>query len=86
MKLPLYKCHKTVRAAKIKELRVRQSGIADVFVEGMDSPLVQPSDWVERHQPRVGGYLVQYEGGYESYSPADAFENGYTRIEEPAHV
>jgi len=29
----------------------------------------------------VGGYLVQYEDGYLSWSPAEAFEKGYTRIE-----
>jgi hypothetical protein len=28
----------------------------------------------------IGGYLVQYEDGYLSWSPAKAFEDGYTRI------
>jgi len=28
----------------------------------------------------VGGYYVRYEDGYESWSPAKAFEEGYTRI------
>lgn len=28
----------------------------------------------------VGGYLVQYEDGYLSWSPAEAFEKGYTPI------
>ena len=28
----------------------------------------------------VGGYYVRYEDGYESWSPAQAFEEGYTRI------
>ena len=36
--------------------------------------------YVNKHQPRVGGYYVQYADGYESWSPAEAFEEGYTRI------
>lgn len=30
----------------------------------------------------VGGYYVLYEDGFESWSPAEAFEKGYTRIED----
>jgi len=33
-----------------------------------------------KHKPEVGGYFVQYEDGYKSYSPAKAFEEGYTRL------
>ncbi|MCK9988658.1 MAG: hypothetical protein AzoDbin1_05130 [Azoarcus sp.] len=29
----------------------------------------------------VGGYYVVYEDGYKSFSPAIAFESGYTRID-----
>lgn len=30
---------------------------------------------------KVGGYYVVYEDGYESWSPAEAFEKGYTLIQ-----
>ncbi len=30
--------------------------------------------------PIVGGYWVKYADGYQSFSPQDAFEEGYTRI------
>jgi hypothetical protein len=30
--------------------------------------------------PEVGWYYVQYPDGYESFSPAAAFEEGYTLI------
>jgi hypothetical protein len=33
-----------------------------------------------KHKPEAGGYFVRYEDGYESFSPAKAFEDGYTRI------
>lgn len=26
------------------------------------------------------GYYVVYDGGYKSFSPAEAFEGGYTKI------
>lgn len=29
-----------------------------------------------------GGYFVQYSDGFESWSPQDAFEEGYTRIND----
>lgn len=28
----------------------------------------------------IGGYYVKYEDGYESWSPSEAFEDGYTRV------
>jgi hypothetical protein len=34
----------------------------------------------ERSNPQIGGYYVLYEDGYESFSPADAFESGYSLI------
>jgi hypothetical protein len=37
-------------------------------------------DYVKKHNPQAGGYWVQYEDGYESFSPAAAFESGYTLI------
>ena len=34
----------------------------------------------EPETPRVGGYYVVYADGYKSFSPATAFEEGYTKI------
>ena len=36
--------------------------------------------YVEKHKPQPGGYYVVYKDGYKSFSPAEAFEDGYTRI------
>ncbi len=44
------------------------------------------SDYVNKHlrglekKDIVGGYYVVYEDNYESFSPAKAFEEGYTLI------
>lgn len=32
-----------------------------------------------KHDPQPGGYYVVYADGYKSWSPAQAFEEGYTR-------
>jgi hypothetical protein len=55
------------------------------------SGLITPEDsryasfWVDqeymyKHKPVAGGYYVVYKDGYKSFSPAAAFEEGYTLI------
>lgn len=39
-----------------------------------------PHEYVHKHDPKVGGYYVVYEDGYKSWSPAQAFAEGYTRL------
>lgn len=38
------------------------------------------TEYVQKHNPQVGGYYVVYEDGYKSFSPAKAFEDGYRLI------
>ena len=35
------------------------------------------------HEPHEVGYKVEYEDGYESWSPKDVFERCYREITEP---
>lgn len=80
--LPQYKCHKTVGALKIKNIEKDPNGGAVLFFEDQEGLSVDKNkEWIEKHSPEVGGYLVRYEGGYESFSPAKAFEDGYTKID-----
>lgn len=80
--LPQYKCHKVVRAAKITG--VEPGGLAVIVDLGKVSASIDvPEGWVAKHNPLQGdGYLVAYEDGYLSWSPAEAFEAGYHRIPE----
>ena len=39
------------------------------------------ASYVTKHNPKQGGYYVVYADGYKSFSPAEPFEDGYTRIE-----
>lgn len=93
--LPQYKSQKIVGAAKIIDIEKdidkandenRETDGSAVLV--CENPL-PPHDainirvtheYVNKHNPQVGGYFVEYEDGYASWSPAEAFENGYTRI------
>jgi hypothetical protein len=83
--LPRWKCHKEVFAAKIAGIEPRASSEPTRLLLDLGSGEPRAfadmdADWLAKHQPEVGGYYVQYEDGYKSYSPAAAFESGYTRI------
>jgi hypothetical protein len=73
--LPQYRSHKIVRAAKIaaidfdERLDLAPYGVVEVGKQ-----------WIAEKHAHVGGYFVVYDDGYTSYSPAAAFESGYSRI------
>lgn len=79
---PKYRCHKTVQAGRIQMMHWRG---ADCFISFSEPELagveirLLPA-YMAKHDPQVGGYYVLYADGYESFSPAKAFENGYTRL------
>lgn len=69
-----YTCHKEVEAAKIQVIDHNNKIIH--FVD--DLRIIVTAAWLSKHSPEPGGYFVRYKDGYESYSPAEAFEGGYT--------
>jgi hypothetical protein len=84
--MPKYVCHKEVWALKIKAIEV-------LFVDEDDSvhAIITPEEegyapfkvdeaYLNKHKPLVGGYYVLYKGGYQSFSPAKEFEEGYTQL------
>ncbi len=82
--MPWYECHKRVQALKIQSIERDINNAASVrtvkifFVDGMWAPAIVPDDIVARYVPVAGDYYVLYEDGYASFSPAAAFESGYT--------
>ena len=36
--------------------------------------------YIAKHNPQPGGYYVVYDDGYKSFSPAQAFEEGYSKL------
>lgn len=82
----LYKSHKTVRAFKISSVRKQCDGSAVIFsdsvahIAGEDPGVEVSKEYIDKHNPYPGGYWVEYEDGYQSFSPAGAFEQGYSEI------
>lgn len=84
--LQLYKSHKLVRACKLRLVSLNRSGAIlypengylgaiEVDLEFVEKRL--PSNLVNQTDP---GYFVVYEDGYTSWSPTEAFENGYRKV------
>ena len=86
--MPKYQSHKKVWALKIKSIVIVRDGENR---ESDGSAMITPKEegyasfevdceYMHKHKPQVGGYFVQYKGGYKSFSPAKEFEEGYTII------
>lgn len=89
--LPRWKCHKEVKevwAFKITGIVYSdppkdQENDGSAYLEhaeGYFQSVRVDHEYMRKHKPQVGGYFVQYKDGYRSFSPADAFEDGYTRV------
>ena len=89
--MPTYKCHKEVWALKIAKIELDSEKAQQENRETDGSAIITPEEkafapfkvdgnYVFKHKPQVGGYYVVYQDGYKSFSPAEAFEDGYTKI------
>lgn len=82
--LPKYQCHKQVWALKIAAVHDPSTNANEAWlitpVESGYASFVVSDSYIKKHNPQAGGYWVQYKGGYQSYSPAEEFEDGYTRM------
>jgi len=87
--MPRYNCHKQVWALKIAAITFDSDEAQKTNRETDGSATITPAEegyapfkvdrnYVRKHNPQVGGYYVVYKDGYKSYSPAQAFEEGYT--------
>jgi hypothetical protein len=90
--LPLYQCHKQVHALKLARVTYSNPCAEDPFgkrgvlipSDNAFAPIFVSAEYMEKNDPKAGGYYVVYADGYESYSPAHAFEEGYTPISDGA--
>lgn len=85
--MPRYKCHKEVWALKIAEVRWQEGEVVDdsgelVPVNERYAPIPVSAAYILKHNPQPGGYYVVYADGYKSYSPAEAFEDGYSPVDQ----
>jgi len=87
MVMPKYKCHKEVWALKIKDIvhEIVDAHTTRVFLVFEDERYARVEvmhKWLSEKYAETGGYYVVYKDGYSSFSPGDAFEAGYTHIDE----
>lgn len=89
--MPKYRCHKEVRALKIRKIVARpepvdpQTGLSMfdlIFEEPGFNSVPKDAAWITQHKAVEGGYYVVYKDGYSSFSPAHAFDDGYTLLNE----
>ena len=85
--MPRYRCHKEVWALKITEVKdpTEPGNESDgsrllVIADAGYAPVRVDWDFMRKHKPEAGGYYVVYADGYKSFSPAKAFEDGYTLL------
>jgi hypothetical protein len=89
--MPKYVCHKQVWALKIKSVELDSTKAQAENRETDGSAVITPEeegyapfrvehDYVRKHNPQAGGYYVVYADGYKSFSPAKAFEDGYSKV------
>lgn len=79
--MPKYRCHKEVWALKIAFIDRDDIGTTVITpAEKGFAAFTVDKEYVAKHSPKAGGYYVVYEDGYKSWSPADAFEEGYSKI------
>lgn len=89
--MPRYISHKVVWALKIGAIGPDEGLLVTIVpADTSFAPFGVPAGFAAKHKPESGGYYVVYEDGYASYSPAAAFEAGYTaaagpRCIDPAH-
>lgn len=74
--MPRYQSHKKVWALKIADI----DGVMVTPENESYATFAVSTDYLRKHEPKIGGYYVVYDDGYASFSPADAFEGGYTLI------
>ena len=83
MELPKYVSHKTVWALKIASIQSSRDldGGGQIVPENKDYARFRvDAEYMRKHSPQAGGYYVVYDDGYKSWSPAEAFETGYTKV------
>ncbi len=82
-----YRCHKEVEAFRVTQIvkftDLTTAAATEIGGElrGDGCSVTVSQAYLDKHDPRMLGYYVRYADGYESYSPREVFESGYTEIE-----
>jgi hypothetical protein len=77
--IPTYSCSKQVKAFEIRAVFAIPGSTQTQLIpedQSLTAVIVDPS-YIAKHNPVSGGYYVLYQDGYQSFSPAKPFEEGY---------
>ena len=62
---------------------IKYKSIKEVYAEPMDRLMAEEKGLVrDKTNEYEEGYIVIYDDNYTSWSPKEAFENGYIKVEE----
>jgi len=92
---PVYQSDTLVQAIKIGAIGLELPEGESLITKG--KWMIHPEDqsfkpfqvsqsFIKKHDPCQGGYYVIYQDGYTSYSPAQAFEEGYKLFDEFPYI
>lgn len=77
-----YQCHKRVQAAKITRITPALGrGQWDLHFDDGNYVTVK-QEFILKHNPHPGGYYIVYDDLHASFTPAAAFEKGYTEVKD----
>jgi hypothetical protein len=68
---------KEVMAMRIVDRRYNIGTTMTYLYDDKKNAFEVTDEWMAKHAPKIGGYVVIYEDGYQSYSPPEAFEKAY---------
>lgn len=80
--IPQYQCHKKVWALKIDSAAPNtKTSVGGCYLHFKEefAPIFVTHEWLNKHNPRIGGYYVVFEDGYKSFIPSETFESIYSR-------
>lgn len=80
--MPKYISHKEVWAAQIEKIDIGEEKTVLSFKDCKPINFITDEyiKMITRYRPIEGDFLVIYVDGYQSFSPAQAFLDGYTKI------
>lgn len=80
---PFFQSKKVVRARRIEEVVTRADGVYVRFEDfgPFEADTRLPAEVMARYTPGPGDFVVEYQDGYQSISPASAFEGGYAEFD-----
>ena len=79
--MPRYKCHKEVWALRIAAIEIHEDKSATIApADDGYVPFTTEPGWADRFHgtDEDTGFYVVYKDGYKSWSPTDAFNEGYS--------